>query len=435
MTDQSLPQQPTGRLAFDSLIMLAARVLLGILSLAVLVIIARRLGPAVQGHVAVGLAMALILLQFGSLGLVIANPAWAARSTTGVSQLVVNSVWWATSLGLVLALAAVAFRAVAPHAVPGLTWAETVLVAANAPFMLASVLLQSVLLGQGRTVAMNLADVAASLMTVAIVSAVVWLGSAGPAMALAAALSRYPIGTAIYLLLLREESLVGRPDLGLAGKMLRYSVRVYFATVAGYLLIVLDLLIVDSYLGSRQAGLYSTAVTIAQGVFLVPMSIGANLLVRVARGSRPASTGAVVGAMIVPYAVLCLGLGLSAEPLIVGIFGDAYTGSVPLLRWLLPGTFALGLAAILSYHFSGVGYPTIAIAVWFAALLLNLALNIALIPRNGTVVAPITSSVCYALVLIGLIWVFTHTGGRLRDLRPRLPPGAAGLRARWAPTA
>jgi O-antigen/teichoic acid export membrane protein len=420
-------------LRFDSLLMVAAKGAGGALNLVLLVLIARRLGPSAQGVVAVGLALSLILLQLTSLGLVTANPAWVARSSGPISQLIVNSAWWAAGLGLLSAAIAVGMWLLVPGAVSGLTGDEVLLVAVSVPFALASLLLEAVLLGEGRVVIMNAADIALSAIAVVLVWTVLHTGHASPSAALAAALSQYPIGVALYAALLwRHRPFPFLPDLGLAGPMVRFGIRVYLATVIGYFVVRADLLLVNGFRGSRQAGLYSAAITVAQGLYLLPMAIGMNLFVRVARGSRADFTGAVFGSLLVPYGLLCLGVGIAAHLLLVTLFGHAYVGSVLLLRWLLPGTFALGLLAILSYHYAGVGYPTASILVWLAGLLANIALNVVLIPAFGTVMASVTSSACYLAILACQIFVFIRTGGSLRQLRPRAPFAPANLRGMLA---
>jgi O-antigen/teichoic acid export membrane protein len=422
-TQESNERPRLGRgLRFDSLLMIAAKGIGSALNLLLLILIARRLGPSAQGLVSVGLALALILLQVTSLGLVTANPAWVARHSGVVSQLIVNSAWWAASLGLLAAAIACGTWLLVPSAVAGLTGGDVLIVAVSLPFALASLLLEAVLLGEGRVAVMNAADVSLSAIAVVLVWIFLHTGHATPTAALAAALSQYPLGAALYAVLLwRHRPFSMRPDLGLSRSMLRYGLRVYLATVIGYLVVRADLLLVNGFQGSRQAGLYSAAVTIAQGLYLIPMAIGVNLFVRVARGSRADFTGAVLGSLIVPYGLLCLAVGLGAHALLIALFGHAYAGSVLLLRWLLPGTFALGLLAILSYHYAGIGYPSSSILVWFAGLVANIALNVILIPTFGTVMASVTSSVCYLAILGGQIFVFTHTGGKLGQLRPRSP--------------
>jgi O-antigen/teichoic acid export membrane protein len=413
----------------DSLLMILAKGASGALNLVLLVLIARRLGPSAQGVVSVGLALALILLQLASLGLVTANPVWTARWPGTLSQLIVNSAWWAAGLGLLSAAIAVGIWWLAPHAVSGLTGGEVLLVAVSLPFALTSLLLEAVLLGEGRVVVMNAANLSLSVIAVVLVWAILHTGHANSSAALAAALSQYPIGAALFgALLWRHRPFPIMPDLELAGPMLRYGIRVYLATVIGYFVVRADLLLVNGFLGSRQAGLYSAAVTVAQGVYLIPMAIGMNLFVRIARGRRADFTGAVFGSLLVPYGVLCLGVGIAAHMLLVTVFGHAYVGSVLLLRWLLPGTFALGLLAIVSYHYAGIGYPTASILVWLAGLLANIALNVVLIPAFGTVMASVTSSACYLAILAGQIFVFIRTGGNLRQLRPRAPFAPANLR-------
>ena len=135
--------------------------------------------------------------------------------------------------------------------------------------------------------------------------------------------------------------------------MLRYGFRVYIALLVSLLVIRLDLLLVNAFLGSDEAGLYSVAAALADGMFVLPMVIGLNLFTRVARGDPDRATAEIFRSVAVLYGLFCLatvpvaGLGIRA------IFGESYADAEALYYWLLPGIFCLGMLTILSQHFAG----------------------------------------------------------------------------------
>jgi O-antigen/teichoic acid export membrane protein len=211
--------------------------------------------------------------------------------------------------------------------------------------------------------------------------------------------------------------------------MLTYGVRAYVAIVVSFLVIRLDLLLVNGYLGPAEAGLYSVAATIADGMFVLPMVVALNLFPRVARSDSHEQTAEVFRSLAVLYGGLCL-FTIPAAQAIPLVFGERFEGSIDLYYWLLPGVFCLGLLTILAHHFAGRGYPKEAAAIWFVGLGLNVAINVAFLPGRGAWVASLASSIAYA-VLLGLhVWLFVREAGTWSALRPRSAEIARMVRGR-----
>lgn len=405
--------------------MLASKGLVGLLNLTALVLVARTLGPAGQGTVAVALAVALILIQMGSLGLVTSNPAIAAREPSAVPSLVANTLWLAVAIGLTIVALGASARALAPTVLPALGGLQLAVVLGVVPFALGGQLIRSILLGVGRTVAYNVGELALSIGTLVAVVLGVGAFDGGVTAAIVLLLAQYPLGLVLYSILLRNGSGWSlRPNGALVREMLRLALRVYPATVLSYVLVKVDLLLVERYLGATETGYYSAAVVIAQGLFLFPMVVGLNLFPRVARSSGTTQTAGVFRATAVVYGAGCLLVAVLASPLVLVVYGSEFADAVPLLLWLLPGTFSLGMVTLLSYHFAGRGYPLQLIVYWGIALVLNLGLNVTLLPEYGTVVAPVASSVCYALVLLLHARLFARSSGGWAELRPRFAEAA-----------
>src|SRR6202034_3322785 len=94
--------------------------------------------------------------------------------------------------------------------------------------------------------------------------------------------------------------------------------------------------------------------------------------------------------------ILCAAL---AEPIVRLLFGDSFAPAASLFQLLSPGVFALGLAAVLSHHFAGEGYPLPAVAAAGIALALNIVLDVLLLRPLGLREASIASSAAYVVFL------------------------------------
>jgi O-antigen/teichoic acid export membrane protein len=414
-----VPGPQPARLRTDVFLTFAGKGITLLLTVATVSVVARALGPSGQGLFAVAYTLSLLLIQIGGLGLTTANPYFTARDRASRPRIVGNAVWFAAALGLVLVVVGVLLKLVAPDTVEGLGWTPLLVTLAGIPGGLAAVFLQGVLLGEGRMVAYNAVDVAQAALTLAGLIVVLFVldeGLTGALLVIAA--SRYAGALAYFTLLARAGAPALRPDVGLARTMLRYSFRIYVAALISLLVIRLDLLLVNAFLGSDEAGLYSVAAALADGMFVLPMVIGLNLFTRVARGDPDQATAEIFRSVFVLYGLVCLATVPVAGFGIRAIFGAGYAEAETLYYWLLPGIFCLGMLTILSHHFAGRGFPRAAMGIWFVGLAVNLAINLAFLPGRGAWVAALASSISYALLLALHMWLFARDAGGLGVLRP-----------------
>ena len=59
-------------------------------------------------------------------------------------------------------------------------------------------------------------------------------------------------------------------------------------------------------MGRTQAGLYSVAATLADGMFVLPAVIGLNLFARVARGDPVEASAEIFRSVAVLYGLVCI---------------------------------------------------------------------------------------------------------------------------------
>lgn len=414
------PKLESARLRTDVFLTFAGKAATLILGLLTALVVARALGPSAQGTFAVAYSLSLMLVQFGGLGLTAANPYFAARSPGSIPRIVGNALWLALVLGAALAGLGAAVKIVAPALLEGLGWDALLVTLAGVPAGLAALFLQSVLLGEGRIVAYNAVEVGQNMLTLAaLLAGFAFLDLRVTGVLLVIGAGRL-VAALVYLALLCRRS---RPsaglDLGLVRVMLAYGFRVYVAIVLSFLVIRLDLLLVNAYVGSTEAGLYSVAATLADGMYVLPMVIGLNLFPRVARGAPVQQSAEVFRSVAVLYGLICLATVPLAAPAIRLLFGAEYADAAPLYYWLLPGIFCLGLLTILSHHFAGRGYPPRLMIIWVVGLALNVAINVVFLPGRGAEVASIASSITYAFLLASNMAMFASEAGGPGALRPR----------------
>jgi O-antigen/teichoic acid export membrane protein len=305
--------------------------------------------------------------------------------------------------------------------VRGLDTMSIGLVMATIPFALASVYLHSVLLGEGRMVAYNLIELVIAVASVAAIAITLEGFDGGVHAALVIMLVGQVVGALSYLIALMRAgdfSWPG-PDVELARSMFGYAAKIYLATLLAFLVIRIDLLMVNAYIGTREVGIYSVAVALCDGLYVLPTVIAVNLFPRVARGLGPESTARVFRSMFVIFGAICLitvpFAGLAVEVL----YGGAYSDATALYYWLLPGIFCMGMLNILAHDFAGRGFPLQAALVWFVGVAVNVVINMLFLRPGHLYIAPMSSTIAYGLLLFLHMRMFARTGGGYRALVPR----------------
>lgn len=413
------PGPPRRALAPDVLLTFANKAGVLLLNVGGVVVVARTLGPVGRGAIAVALSFTLLLAQFGSFGLQSANPYFVARDPRRLSRAVANSVWLSLALGLLLAGVGAALEAMFPATLRGLDWLDVAIVLFGIPALLASTLLQSILLGCGRMLAYN----GVELLVAALVFVGLTLGLAvfhmGVTGAIALMIGLNYFGAFCYLALIGElRATWQRPDPDLARQMLRYGFRIYLTTLLAYAVGRINLIFVNSYLGSSAAGQYSIGIALADGMHLLPSVVALNLFPRIARGASHEQTAAVFRSVALLFALLCLATVPLVGPGIGLLYGHAFAPAANLYLWLLPGIFAYGMLNVLSYHFAGRGFPLEAMLIWIPGLVLNLAVVILFVPRSGAYVAALAATLSYGVILAMHMRMFARESGGYGALVP-----------------
>jgi len=187
--------------------------------------------------------------------------------------------------------------------------------------------------------------------------------------------------------------------------LLRRGAPFYGSAIAAFLYQRIDLLLLGALAGVAVAGEYAAAYRILDGTFLLPTAVVAAFLpawtARRRRGGTGDGAGLVVSVLVCVGVVVGVELVLAREFLVHLLFGGEYAAAAPVL-----GILAVSVP---------IFYANIAL-VWVAysrdreqrvallgvvALVLNVLVNIALIPALDGVGAAVATVVTEALVCAG----------------------------------
>lgn len=192
-----------------------------------------------------------------------------------------------------------------------------------------------------------------------------------------------------------------------ARQLLADSWPLIFSSVVVMLYMRIDQVMLGEMRGEREVGIYSVAVRLSELPYLVPSSIVSAWLPGIveahkhdaqlfeARLQRLYNMMALLG-----YAVAIPTLFL-ARPVIRLAFGPEYEAAAPMLVVLAFATLFVNLGIARSAFLTAMNWPKTHLATVFAGAVLNVALNLYLIPRYGGLGAAWASAAAYWLAAHG----------------------------------
>jgi O-antigen/teichoic acid export membrane protein len=406
------------------------------------VIVARWLGPEGFGTLAVLNATIALALQIGSAGLPSANTYFIARDRRSLGPVWANSVVYALVAGSFLAVGVVLLAEIKPALFGGVTPNLLTIAVLSIPFQMITLLGLNALLAVGRIGQLNLLDAMSPALT--LVNAIVvltllrakltMLVSFNTAAAIVLSLGMLWV---IWRMLTGQARRAYRPRLLLLKEMLAYGLKFYTSIMASVVIFRADLLIVNHYRGTEEAGVYAVAAQVSFLLMLLPGVIAMLLFPRVATDQDQRGKFAILVTRHTSFVMLMMCVAAAAGSFLLPlIYGPRFADATIQLLILLPGIYLVGIESVLVQHFTGIGLPVAIPIFWAVTLAVNIGLNLALVPAFGGRGAASVSLISYTLIFVLVVFYFcVKTGNKLsavfllrrhelRDLFAMVRPGS-----------
>jgi len=347
-----------------------------------------------------------VATTIGDCGVLRANIYAVARNSGMTRQMIKLSFMVAFLVGgltLVLSLQSSLFKAFIPS--------SKIWIVISITMMLIVIYLRGILLGKQKFLEYNLIDLAMNgsfLISILFLTYVITIRDVQEIVY--AYFFSIIVTICITFFFLRYELKLGFPSRE-AIRYLGVGSRGYLLNIIGYLVIRSDIFLVQFYLGSYSVGLYGVAVAVAEMIWIFPSVIGQILFPKIAHArdtiSQVATTEYIVR-LVTLIGLIEVTVFVLAGKFLLNIFGPDFMKSYTPLLFLLPGIFTMSISQPLGSYFAGKGYPPIVILAAGISFLVNLIINIILIPRWGIIGASFSTSIAYTIHLIILIYAFIH---------------------------
>lgn len=181
-----------------------------------------------------------------------------------------------------------------------------------------------------------------------------------------------------------------------------------------------DIILLEIFTTSEQTGYYKAAIVLVQFIWLVPRAVQGVLVQSVSDLWNQQATQRItmLSTRATRYTLLltgllAIGLGVLADTFVPLYYGQEFAPAVGPILLLLPGTVGFAVARPLFSISQAKGKMEVVAACTGAVAVLNLALNLLLIPRYGMLGAATATSIGY-----GLLPLFHFAGARRLGYRP-----------------
>ena len=392
-----------------------ACLLLGVVSS---VLVARILGPEGKGLLTLCVLFPLTITHFSSLGVAPATTYYLASRRFPFKEVLGNDLLLAVGLGgggvLVGLIVILGFR---QDLFPDIPAGYLFLSLALVPVLLTFFYLQAAFLGLQRFREYNASAVIRAAFFLLLAAVVLVVFRAGMWGALIAAILAWL--AADIALFYWAKKVAGGIDFRFNGAYLKaaigYGIRAHLGNVLTFLNYRLDVFLVNWLLGPAAVGFYSISVLLAEKIWLGSNDAGAVLFPRIAAEKDPAArkriTPKVVRFVLVVTVLSALVLFLAGRWLIVLLFSERFLPAAGPLKILLLGVVAFSLSRIMANDIAARGRPILNAYVAGGTLVVNVLLNLLLIPRHGIEGAAGASTVSCLVALIARLFIYCRLSG------------------------
>ncbi len=196
-----------------------------------------------------------------------------------------------------------------------------------------------------------------------------------------------------------------------------YGLRYYIGKISNEMNLQLGTIILAFFAGKEDIGLFAVAAALTCRVFIIPDTLNAVLIPRVAEdhiGQQELITKCVRLTIII-CGLLLFALCIFARPIVAVLFSSSFLPIVPLIRILAVGILVRCVGKVFVPYLIGTNHPGFVSFSVVVAMAVNLGLIMVLLPVIGLPGAAVGMSVGYIISSLLLMYGFMKYGDM--DLR------------------
>ena len=365
------------------------------------IIVARVLGPAGKGLLAVVAMVGTTILALGNLGIESFNIYAISKKNVEKKDIIGNSFWLGLFISLISFFIILILAFKAPLFFKNIPRSYLLIYLVSLPFLFWNQFFRGILKGEQKFKRSNIFDIVPQAIDViGIIFLLLYLRLGVLYIVIWNAFINILSGLLPMLDILIKNKFPLKLNIEVLKKSLKYGIKICLTGVFSLLILRIDLYMVNFFKGMVETGLYSLASTFGIIFSVLPESINTVMFPKINLEEKTKKESVAKYSRFALLSVLMMALGtlIFIKPLIGLLYGQEFLLAAQPIFLLLPGLIFLSTATVLSQYFLSVGYPFKLTLSWFLATILNIVLNFIYIPQYGMIAAAITSTISYLLV-------------------------------------
>lgn len=362
------------------------------------IIIARILGPEGKGIVTAIFVIPNLLVSIADLGIRQATAYYVGRRIYKANNVYssILLVWIITSS--ISILIALLYYFTGPSEQYG--WYLLTIPLATLPFMLLNKYLDGLFLGLQQVPTVNLIQIlgfAVNFVSIILLIVLLKLGVYGAA--IATMLTAFFTLIASLFLIRNYISTKFAYKKGIIKDLISKGIAYAIALFVLSLNYKIDIIFLERMTTPSDVGIYSIGVSLSELIWQIPAAMGMVLFSKSANSSREIDavnrSTRLLRLSWIPIILFSILFWIFVPLIIRILYGVDFLDSASVLRLLLPGIIVMVIFKVLNADLAGRGYPLFALRAYLLSLVINIVLNIILIPYLGISGAAIASTISY----------------------------------------
>jgi O-antigen/teichoic acid export membrane protein len=399
----------------DSIITLTRQVMNIGIGILLLVVLTRFLGPVDQGKYSLVTLLPMMLMMFISIGINTSTIYFVSKNKFLLETVLKTNILVGILLSLVAVVAGLMVIVFFSEALfEGVEISLLYMVLFSIPFIFLKEFLQTIFHGLQDFKSYNTLMIINQFAILGFISLFIIVLDYG----LVGAIIGFVLGNittvfVILYLLLKKKQLrlssgqFSRPYLK---ESVDYGFKAYVSNLATFLNYRLDVFIVGYFLSPASVGIYTVAVNVGERITMVSTAISSVLFPKIASEDTEEARNrltSIVSRNVLLISVLASIALLVVSDFVIGLFfGREYIQSSDVLKIIMIGIIFLSVEKIFSNDIAGRGKPEINMYTSIFNVIMNVGLNILLIPQFGIMGSAYATTITYFVSFIIKLIIF-----------------------------
>jgi O-antigen/teichoic acid export membrane protein len=390
---------------YNSSITIVRQILSLIIGLFAITIIARMLGPEKQGQYTLAILLPTILYTFFNSGLSISTVYFIGQNKYSDSEVFHSNFFISILLSLFsISVGLIIVYFLSDYFFANISFKLLLYVLMIIPLIFIQKILHSFLHSKENFSKLNLVVILNQLGLLFFSLLFIWLLNLSVLGAvLSFACTQLLMAIVSYFIIKKEYNLAFSLNFSASylKESLVFGLKGHASNILTFLSYRVDVFLIAYFIDDVSVGIYSIAVLLVERVWLIPQAVSSVLFARISNLKTDLEktnfTAFASRNTIFLTSMSGIVLAIFSPWLIEILFGAEFNQSVTPFIYMIPGVILFSLSKILANDFVGRGFPQVNSYIALVVALVNIVLNIVLIPDFGLKGAAIATSICYGI--------------------------------------